>query len=68
MDDILDQVRDAVEAPIVRCQSRPSTYHALTDPSQDFEGQRLATLVNYALLSGFGVRHSKLDLLFRSSG
>jgi len=37
MDDVLDQVRDAVEAPI------------------DFEGQRLATLVNYVLLSGFGI-------------
>jgi len=37
MDAVLDQVRDAVEAPI------------------DFEGQRLATLVNYAFLSTFGV-------------
>jgi len=37
MDDILEQVRDAVEAPI------------------DFEGQRLATLLNYGLQSTFGV-------------
>jgi len=37
MDAILDQARDAVDAPI------------------DFEGQRLATLVNYAFLSTSGV-------------
>jgi len=37
MEDILEKVRDAVDAPI------------------DFEGQKLATLVNYAVLSSFGV-------------
>lgn len=38
MDQILDQVRDAVDAPI------------------DFEGQKVATLVNYVVMSVFGVR------------
>jgi hypothetical protein len=56
MDDILDQARDAVEAPIVRHSRRPSI--PLTLRPQDFEGQRLATSVNYVLLSGFGVRRS----------
>ena len=38
MDNILEQVRDAVDAPI------------------DFQGQQVATVVNYAMMSVFGVR------------
>jgi len=56
MDDILDQARDAVEAPIVRHSLRPPI--PLTLRPQDFEGQRLATSVNYVLLCSFGVRRS----------
>jgi hypothetical protein len=52
MDALLDQVRDGVEAPIVCYLRRGITQ--LT-ASQDFEGQRLVTLINYALLSTFGV-------------
>jgi len=37
MDELLDQARDVVEAPI------------------DFEGQKLAVLVNYGFMSTFGV-------------
>ncbi|KAF2666378.1 microsomal signal peptidase 12kDa subunit [Microthyrium microscopicum] len=37
MDEILDQARDIVEAPI------------------DFQGQKLAVLVNYGAMSAFGV-------------
>jgi hypothetical protein len=37
MDNLLDQIRDAVDAPI------------------DFQGQQVATVVNYAMLSVFGV-------------
>jgi hypothetical protein len=54
MDAVLDQVRDAVEAPIV--SPLPSSLDIHADSTQDFEGQRLATLVNYAFLSTFGVR------------
>jgi hypothetical protein len=47
MDQILDQVRDAVDAPI------------------DFQGQQVATIVNYAMMSVFGVRvHEKCNYIY----
>jgi signal peptidase complex subunit 1 len=56
MDEMLEQVRDAVEGQIVRfdnhqCFSNKQLIHI----PQDFEGQRLAQLINYAFLSTFGV-------------
>jgi hypothetical protein len=58
MDEILDQIRDVAEAPIV-CADSLLSPKSLTE-SQDFQGQRLASLINYALLSTFGVRRGKL--------
>lgn len=60
-DQLLEQVRDAVEGQIVRCcravYSRSSTKQSL----QDFEGQRLAEMLTTVMLGGFGVRGSPLS-------
>ena len=60
-DQLLDQVRDAVEGQIVRRPgSRPLPCRALANllrsPMQDFEGQRLAELLTTVLLGAAGVR------------
>lgn len=54
-DQLLEQVRDAVEGQIV-CAITLSTRRRLIS-IEDFEGQRLAEMLTTVLLGGFGVRN-----------
>lgn len=58
-DQLLDQLRDAVEGQIV-CSilsSKLGSLPSLTHTLQDFEGQKLAEYLATGLLSIIGVRH-----------
>jgi signal peptidase complex subunit 1 len=53
-DQLLDQVRDALEGQIVR--GPPNTLPSTNKITQDFEGQRLVEMLANVMLGAVGVR------------